>query len=183
MTQDTLPRRSSEIAQHTQHTNYPAGEKNFEPEFSKSGQQSSQTSTNTVQKTYRYLEWSTLPSDIYPFPERLPASVMKQTDPFTWKKEQKSMILALACFSTGMTAYAAGAYTSGISQMSEEWGVGRTALLVGVTTYTTGFAIAPLFLAPLSEVRLFLTRQTFYTICSRQGVFSVTMRIKTRIEA
>ncbi|RPB11047.1 MFS general substrate transporter [Morchella conica CCBAS932] len=169
MTQDTLPRRTSEIAQHAQHTNYSAGEKNFESELSKSGQQSSQTSTNTVQTTYRYLEWSTLPSDIYPFPERLPASVMKQTDPFTWKKEHKSMILALACFSTGMTAYAAGAYTSGISQMSEEWGVGRTALLVGVTTYTTGFAIAPLFLAPLSEVygrrQVFLWTFGLFNIC------------------
>lgn len=80
------------------------------------------------------------------------------------------MILALACFSTGMTAYAAGAYTSGISQMSEEWGVGRTALLVGVTTYTTGFAIAPLFLAPLSEVRLFLRDKHFTPYIAVRGV-------------
>lgn len=106
----------------------------------------------TVRTTYRYLEWSTQPGELYPFPEQLPSSVTKQTDPFTWGSRQKRMILALACFSTGMAAYSAGAYTSGLGQMSAEWDVSRVALLVGVTTFTTGFATAPLFLAPLSEV-------------------------------
>lgn len=106
----------------------------------------------TTVRMYKYFEWSTQSSELYPLPERLPNSVTKLVDPFTWDKGQKSMILTLACFSTGMAAYAAGAYTSGIDQMSAEWNVNRVALLVGVTTFSTGFAIVPLFLAPLPEV-------------------------------
>jgi MFS family permease len=36
--------------------------------------------------------------------------------------------------------------------MSSEWNVSRVAALVGVATFTAGFAIAPLFLAPFSEI-------------------------------
>lgn len=104
------------------------------------------------QTIYKYLEWSTQLSELYPTPERLPPSVTKQTDPFTWDPKQKMIILVLGCFSTGMAAYSAGAYTSGLNQMLAEWDVSRVALLVGVTMFTTGFAVAPLFLAPLSEV-------------------------------
>lgn len=41
-------------------------------------------------------------------------------------------------------------YTSGLAQMEAEWGVSRVALLLGVTLFTCGFAVAPMFLAPLS---------------------------------
>ncbi|RPA97211.1 MFS general substrate transporter [Choiromyces venosus 120613-1] len=99
-----------------------------------------------------YLEWNTPPEALYADPEQLPSSVTCYTDPFTWSRGQKNAIMVLACFSTGMSAYAAGAYTSGIDQMMEEWNVSRLALLVGVTAFTTGFAVAPLVLAPLSEV-------------------------------
>jgi multidrug resistance protein len=37
--------------------------------------------------------------------------------------------------------------------MGLEWGVSQTALLIGTTTYCTGFAIAPMILAPLSEIK------------------------------
>jgi hypothetical protein len=103
-------------------------------------------------RDFDYLEWSTPLTEIWSEPEQLPSSVTRYTDPFTWSATQKSMITALACVSTGMAAYSAGAYTSGISQMERDLGVGRIALLVGITTFTTGFAFAPLVLAPLSEV-------------------------------
>lgn len=101
---------------------------------------------------YGYLEWDTPNEGLYPDPSQLPGSVLSYTDPFTWPAARKNSILALACVSTGVASYAAGAYTSGISQMEEEWGVGRVPLLVGVATYTAGFASAPLVLAPFSEV-------------------------------
>lgn len=142
----SLPRPSAEIYHHHYHDSHHPTEKN--PVTILTTEQLS----ITIRTTYKYIEWSTQPEELYPFPERLPSSVTKQTDPFTWSPKQKRMILALACFSTGMAAYSGGAYTSGLDQMSVEWGVGRVALLVGVTTFTTGFAIAPLLLAPLSEV-------------------------------
>lgn len=149
-----LPRLSIEISHHHSHNSNTLGspdEKNPSTDLA-TEQSSLSNSSTTAPTTYKYLEWSTQPGEIYPFPERLPSSVTKQTDPFTWSAKQKRMILTLACFSTGMAAYSGGAYTSGLDQMSVEWGVSRVALLVGITTFTTGFAVAPLFLAPLSEV-------------------------------
>lgn len=154
MTQVPLPRLSTEISHHHSHNSTPSVEKNIAIDLP-TGQSSLSDSPTTVPTVYKYLEWTTQPSELYPFPERLPSSVTKQTDPFTWSPKQKGMTLVLACYSAGMAAYAGGAYTSGLDQMSVEWGVGRVALLVGITTFTTGFAIAPLFLAPLSEVSQF----------------------------
>lgn len=154
MTQVPLPQLSTEISHHHSHNSTPLGfsvEKNIAIDLA-TEQSSLSDSPITVPTIYKYLEWTTQLSELYPFPERLPSSVTKQTDPFTWSSKQKGMILALACYSTGMAGYAGGAYTSGLDQMSAEWGVGRVALLVGITTFSTGFAIAPLFLAPLSEV-------------------------------
>lgn len=149
-----IPRISTEITHHHGHNSNPQEfsiEKDLAIDLTLE-QLSLSNSLATVPTTYKYLEWSTQPSELYPFPDRLPSSITKQIDPFKWAPRQKRMILALACFSTGMAAYSAGAYTSGLGQMSVEWGVSRVALLVGVTTFTTGFALAPLFLAPLSEV-------------------------------
>ncbi|CCF42003.1 MFS multidrug transporter [Colletotrichum higginsianum] len=36
--------------------------------------------------------------------------------------------------------------------MAEEWGVSQVSALVGITTFTTGFALTPMVLAPISEV-------------------------------
>lgn len=151
MSQIPLPRPSTEIYHHHDNDSYHPTEKVPVTALTTEEPSLSNPST-TIRTTYKYIEWSTQPEELYPFPERLPSSVTSQTDPFTWSPKQKRMILALACFSTGMSAYSGGAYTSGLDQMSVEWGVGRVALLVGVTTFTTGFATAPLFLAPLSEV-------------------------------
>lgn len=59
---------------------------------------------------------------------------------------------ALSCLVTIIAAYNAGAYSPGVEQMSEEWNKGRVAVLVGITTFTVGFGIAPMFLAPFSEL-------------------------------
>lgn len=104
---------------------------------------------------YRYLEWSTRLQELSKFPEdleSLPAVVTQVVDPFLWGRAHKNIVLTLCCASTFVAAYTAGAYTSGINQMEAEWGIGRVPLLVGLTIYTTGFAMAPMMLAPLSEV-------------------------------
>ena len=50
-----------------------------------------------------------------------------------------------------MTAFTAGAYTPGIGQMTKLWHVSEVAASIGITAFTTGFGIAPMFLAPFSE--------------------------------
>jgi hypothetical protein len=107
---------------------------------------------------YRYLEWTTPVEKLCSTPSQLPHSVTSIVDPFTWGSTHKNIVLALTCWSTFMAAYTAGAYTSGMKQMEHEWRIGRVPLLVGVTAYTTGFAIAPMFLAPISEVSRFQVR-------------------------
>lgn len=53
--------------------------------------------------------------------------------------------------------------------MSIEWGVSRLAVLVGLTTFCIGFAVAPMVLAPFSEINgrypVFLVSGTLYFIC------------------
>ena len=72
--------------------------------------------------------------------------------PFNWSPGRKRFITWLSCIATTVTAYAAGSYTSGDAQMEQYFGVSRVAITVGVTTFTTGFAIAPMVLAPFSEI-------------------------------
>lgn len=72
--------------------------------------------------------------------------------PFNWSPGRKRYITWLSCVATAVTAYTAGSYTAADSQMMEYWGVSKVAITVGVTTFTTGFAIAPMVLAPFSEI-------------------------------
>lgn len=76
----------------------------------------------------------------------------KYTSPFLWSNPRKKVMVLLSCLVTIIAAYNAGAYSPGVQQMSEEWNVGRVAVLVGITTFTIGFGIAPMFLAPFSEL-------------------------------
>jgi hypothetical protein len=75
-------------------------------------------------------------SDHGPPPE--PPNLVKYTNPFDWSGKRKDFTIWVACAITALTAYAAGSYTPGIAQMSTEWGVSNVAVLVGITTFTTG---------------------------------------------
>ncbi|CUS08262.1 unnamed protein product [Tuber aestivum] len=121
------------------------------------------------QPEFSYLEWDTAPEILCADPERLPSSVTCYTDPFTWPVAQKNGITILASLSTAMGAYSAGAYTSGLDQMMEEWHVSRLVLLAGITTFTAGFALPPLVLGPFSEVYgrrdVYLVTFGLYNVC------------------
>ena len=119
--------------------------------------------SSDTQVDYRYLEWTTPLDKLCDHPENLPKQVTGLTDPFKWSDAHKNVVLTLCCLSTFVAAYTAGAYTSGLNQMMVEWNMGRVPLLVGVTAYTTGFAIAPMFLAPMSEVSTVYVR--YHCVC------------------
>ncbi len=78
----------------------------------------------------------TTATDHGPPPE--PPNLLKYTNPFDWTEKRKNFTIWVACAITALTAYAAGSYTPGIAQMSAEWGVSSVAVLVGITTFTTG---------------------------------------------
>lgn len=76
----------------------------------------------------------------------------KYGSPFDWPKSRKNFTVWLSCIATLFTAYNAGAYSPAAAQMSEEWHVSTVAILVGITTFCTGFGVAPMVLAPFSEI-------------------------------
>ncbi|RPB21585.1 putative MFS transporter [Terfezia boudieri ATCC MYA-4762] len=99
---------------------------------------------------YIYLEWnSQIPENEI---SGLPTSIKRYTEPFAWSKSQKKWTLFLACGSTFLAALCPGAYTAGLDEMMEEWHVSRLVLLGAFSVFAVGFATAPMFLAPLSEV-------------------------------
>ncbi len=81
-----------------------------------------------------------------------PPDLRNLVSPFTWSKSRKIFTTWLSCLITVVTAYTAGSYSAASEQMSREWGVSQTAIFVGITTFTTGFATAPMIIAPFSEL-------------------------------
>ncbi|TAQ89681.1 hypothetical protein B7494_g1987 [Chlorociboria aeruginascens] len=96
---------------------------------------------------------STSPLDaLAPVPPPRP-NLKKYTSPFLWSDSRKSYTTWLSCIATAITAYTAGSYAPAAAQMSLEWGVSDVAILVGITTFCCGIAIAPMILAPFSEIQ------------------------------
>jgi multidrug resistance protein len=81
-----------------------------------------------------------------------PPDLKKYTSPFEWPESRKNFMIWLSCLATLITAYTAGSYSPAATQMSAEWDVSETAVVVGITTFCCGFAIAPMVLAPFSEI-------------------------------
>lgn len=66
-----------------------------------------------------------------------------------WKKW---VITLLVAFATLAVAFVSSAYTGGIQQIIEEFGASEEVVTLGVSLFVLGFAIGPLFWAPLSEL-------------------------------
>jgi len=91
-------------------------------------------------------------SPLPPSPPPSPPNIYRYSDPLDWSSSRKDAIIWLSCVATMFTAYAAGCYEAGVAQMSAEWHVSEIAATTGITIFTVGFAIAPMILAPLSEI-------------------------------
>ena len=126
---------------------------------------------------YHYLIFETdlPPPSILALPGQQAASVPASPDlrdyvsPFTWSESRKTFITWLSCAVTVVTAYTAGSYSSASAQMSHYWGASEVAILIGITTFTTGFAIAPMVLAPFSELNgrkpVFVVTGVLFVVC------------------
>jgi hypothetical protein len=102
---------------------------------------------------YHYLTFETvLPSPTQPSAPPQP-DLKKFTSPFDWPESRKNFMVWLSCIATLITAYTAGSYSPAIGQMEAEWNVSEVAALVGITNFCCGFAIAPMVLAPFSEIQ------------------------------
>jgi hypothetical protein len=110
--------------------------------------------------TYHYLKFEThLPSpstSISVDPAKLSPpqpDLKKFTSPFDWPESRKNFMVWLSCIATLFTAYTAGSYSPAVGQMTVEWNVSQVAAVVGITSFCCGFAIAPMVLAPFSEIQ------------------------------
>ncbi|KAF2863357.1 putative MFS multidrug transporter [Piedraia hortae CBS 480.64] len=81
-----------------------------------------------------------------------PPNLKKYTSPFLWSYRRKLLTTIISVTATLLSAFAPGSYIAGEIQMRREWGLSVVALSVGISVYTWGFAIAPMMLAPLSEI-------------------------------
>jgi hypothetical protein len=124
-----------------------------------------QTSPNTTATTqdieYLYLDFSTelpVPNVIASSPAAEQAALppcpnlKKYTSPFLWSNTRKSLVTWLACCVTILAAYSAGQLTPTASQLLPLWNVSSVAFNTGITTFCVGFAVAPMVLAPISEI-------------------------------
>ncbi|KAF4120392.1 Major Facilitator Superfamily [Geosmithia morbida] len=123
------------------------------------GRQQQQTIDENTRITYVYLTFDTeLPSPHYshppttepPSPE--PPKLAAYNSPLTWHPSRKGIVLALGCISTFLTAYCAGSYSPPSAIMAEDLHTTHTVSLVGITTFCMGFGLAPMVLAPVSEI-------------------------------
>jgi hypothetical protein len=73
-------------------------------------------------------------------------------DPHLWPESQKRRMLALSCITSFFPAYAAGSYAPPTAIMADVFGASQLVVLVGITMFCLGFALAPMALAPLSEI-------------------------------
>ncbi|KIW86443.1 hypothetical protein Z517_01840 [Fonsecaea pedrosoi CBS 271.37] len=90
--------------------------------------------------------------------------------PSEWSPARKNVMLCIACVATIFASFAASAYSPGAEQMAEEFHVSHVAVMVGITSFNMGFAIAPMALAPFSEVRgrkpVFLASGIVFLVCN-----------------
>jgi len=132
--------------------------------------------TDLTPIVYRYLTFETdepFPTSLGPTKDGSPApeppDLRNYVSPFTWPESRKTFTTWLSCAITVVTAYTAGSYSPPSAQMSEYWNVSQVAIYVGITTFTTGFAIAPMILAPFSEINgrkpVFVATGILFVIC------------------
>lgn len=74
------------------------------------------------------------------------------TNPFNWPRSRKNFMTWFGCIATTITAYTAGSYAAGNQQYMEEWHISEPVAQIGIALFTAGFGIAPMFLAPFSEI-------------------------------
>lgn len=79
-------------------------------------------------------------------------NLVRYTNPTLWSTHRKAYHMVLCCIATGLTAYCSGSYSPPAEFMMAQFNASRTAVLTGITTFCMGFALAPMALAPFSEI-------------------------------
>ena len=90
-------------------------------------------------------------------------------NPLEWSKSRKKFMTVLSCSVNITAAYSAGSYASPADVLTQKWGVSRVVFNLGITIFTIGFGIAPMVLAPFSEINgrrpVFIATGLLFVIC------------------
>lgn len=107
---------------------------------------------------YRVMDFDSVVPDI-PVPppgsdiDLPPCPNLRRFDsPFRWSRTRKNLMTYLSCSVNCIAAYASGSYASPEEQLQAKWGVSHVVYSLGITVFTMGFGIAPMLLAPFSEI-------------------------------
>lgn len=73
------------------------------------------------------------------------------TPPREWTRRQKWLVVSWCCFMEFGISFVSSAYSSGSTQIEEEFGVSQPVVVLGLTTFVAGLGVGSLFLAPMSE--------------------------------
>ncbi len=89
-------------------------------------------------------------------------------NPFNWSWAKKASISFVSIWMTLYVAASAVSYSVAVRGIQQDLEVSRVVALLGITFFTLGFAIAPMVLAPISEVYgrsvLYYTTYGLYTL-------------------
>lgn len=121
---------------------------------------SEKESPQTQDIEYLYLEFDTpLPTPLIsspPGPGQSPPPELpkleKYTSPFLWPKWRKSMMTWVSCAVTFLAGYAAGEGSPALEILTAEWDIGLVVYNLEITIFCVGFGVAPMVLAPFSEI-------------------------------
>lgn len=81
-----------------------------------------------------------------------PPNLAKYTSPFLWPKWRKTVMTWISCAVTGLAGYAAGEGSPASAELTAKWNIGLVVYNLEITLFCIGFGLAPMVLAPFSEI-------------------------------
>lgn len=81
-----------------------------------------------------------------------PPNLEKYTSPFLWPRWRKSLMTYISCAVTALAGYSAGEVSPASDELCKEWGISPVVYNLSITLFCVGFALAPMVLAPFSEI-------------------------------
>ena len=96
-------------------------------------------------------------------------SLRDYDNPLEWSRPRKKFMTVLSCSVNMTAAYSAGSYASPADILTQKWGISRVVFNLGITIFTIGFGIAPMVLAPFSEINgrrpVFIATGLLFVVC------------------
>lgn len=131
----------------------------------------------TQEIEYVYLELETpLPTPLItlpPGPNQSPApecpDLKRYISPFLWPEWRKTVMTWISCAVTALAGYSAGEVSPASAELTKVWGISSVVYNLSITIFCIGFALAPMVLAPFSELNgrrpIFVVSGIVFTAC------------------